>query len=62
LAASISSTDSPPGCPTMNGVPISLKAAAISSTVVVVMLNIYPFETVLNLAFSEPKTGYPVTW
>src|SRR5580700_5081517 len=33
-AASISSTDSPPGCPTMNGVPASLNALAITSTVV----------------------------
>ena len=32
--ASISSTDSPPGWPTMNGVPASLKAAASTSTVV----------------------------
>jgi len=35
-AASISSTDSPPGCPTMNGVPASLKAVARISTVVVI--------------------------
>src|SRR5581483_6292066 len=33
--ASISSTDSPPGCPTMNGVPAALKASASTSTVVV---------------------------
>src|SRR5262245_7162971 len=32
--ASISSTDSPPGWPTMNGVPASLKASASTSTVV----------------------------
>src|ERR1700676_1626511 len=33
-AASINSTDSPPGWPTMNGVPASLNAAASTSTVV----------------------------
>src|SRR5580658_2372749 len=33
-AASISSTDSPPGWPTMNGVPASLNALASTSTVV----------------------------
>src|SRR6266849_8207873 len=33
-AASISSTDSPPGCPTMKGVPASLNAVASTSTVV----------------------------
>src|SRR5215467_5052402 len=33
-AASISSTDSPPGCPTMKGVPASLNADASTSTVV----------------------------
>src|SRR5580700_2821452 len=36
-AASISSTDSPPGCPTMNGVPASLNAVASTSTVVVIL-------------------------
>src|ERR1051325_6269735 len=36
-AASISSTDSPPGCPTMKGVPASLNAAASTSTVVVIV-------------------------
>src|ERR1700716_1519314 len=35
-AASISSTDSPPGCPTINGVPASLNAVASTSTVVVI--------------------------
>src|SRR6266852_4923771 len=35
-AASISSTDSPPGCPTMKGVPASLNADASTSTVVVI--------------------------
>ena len=35
-AASINSTDSPPGCPTMNGVPASLNACASISTVVVI--------------------------
>src|SRR5262245_28278996 len=34
-AASMSSTDSPPGWPTMNGVPASLNAVASTSTVVV---------------------------
>src|SRR5215468_10353696 len=38
-AASISSTDSPPGCPTMNGVPASLNAAASTSTVVVIVVG-----------------------
>src|SRR5215471_4416034 len=33
-AASINSTDSPPGCPTMKGVPASLNADASTSTVV----------------------------
>src|SRR5216684_5703165 len=33
-AASINSTDSPPGCPTMKGVPASLNALASTSTVV----------------------------
>src|SRR6266853_1259440 len=33
-AASINSTDSPPGCPTMKGVPASLNAVASTSTVV----------------------------
>src|SRR5215468_3108329 len=33
-AASINSTDSPPGCPTIKGVPASLNAVASTSTVV----------------------------
>ena len=36
-AASISSTDSPPGCPTMKGVPASLNASASTSTVLAMM-------------------------
>src|SRR5262249_14639620 len=35
-AASINSTDSPPGCPTMNGVPASLNASESTSTVAVI--------------------------
>src|SRR5918997_3337542 len=40
-AASISSTDSPPGCPTMNGVPASLNASASTSTVVAMVPPLY---------------------
>src|SRR5215467_7393355 len=42
-AASISSTDSPPGCPTMKGVPASLNAVASTSTVVDIPLGLSGF-------------------